>query len=74
MYIGSSSRLSTARNDQDPDQEALGYRPKNFILYLMRIFVQTLGIRDMYVITDDGFYTNSHLLRGNRSKKTNFND
>ena len=28
----------------------------------------------MYVITDEGFYTNSHMLRGNRSKKTNFND
>lgn len=55
-------------------KKLFGYRPKNFILYLMRIFVQTLGIHDMYVITDEGFYTNSHMLRGNRSKKTNFND
>lgn len=55
-------------------KKLFGYRPKNFILYLLRIFVQTLGIRDMYAITDEGFYTNSHLLRGNRSKKTNFDD
>lgn len=55
-------------------KKLFGYRPKNFILYLMRIFVQTLGIHDIYVITDEGFYTNSHMLRGNRSKKTNFNE
>lgn len=51
-------------------KKLFGYRPKNFILYLMRIFVQTLGIHDLYVISDEGFYTNSHILRGNRSKKT----
>lgn len=75
MYIGtiqgSKHGLETTKI---LTKKLFGYRPKNFILYLMRIFVQTLGIRDMYVITDDGFYTNSHMLRGNRSKKTNFND
>ncbi|WP_040773829.1 DUF535 family protein [Megasphaera micronuciformis] len=55
-------------------KKLFGYRPKNFILYLLRIFTQTLGMKNLYVITDEGFYTNSHLLRGNRSKKTNFND
>ena len=54
-------------------KKLFGYRPKNFILYLMRILVQTLGIYDLYVITDEGFYSNSHLLRGNRHKLTNFN-
>lgn len=54
-------------------KKLFGYRPKNFILYLMRIFVQTLGIHDLYVITDEGFYSNSHILRGNRHKLTNFN-
>ena len=55
-------------------KKLFGYRPKNFILYLLRIFTQTLGVEDLYVITDDGFYTNSHILRGNRSKKTFLND
>lgn len=75
MYIGtiqgSKHGLETTKV---LTKKLFGYRPKNFILYLMRIFVQTLGIHDMYVITDEGFYTNSHMLRGNRSKKTNFND
>ena len=55
-------------------KKLFGYRPKNFILYLLRILTQTLGIEDLYVITDEGFYTNSHLIRGNRSKKTFFNE
>lgn len=55
-------------------KKLFGYRPKNLILYFMRLFVQTLGIEDFYVISDEGFYTNSHLIRGNRSKKTFFND
>ena len=75
MYIGtiqgSKHGLETTKA---LTKKLFGYRPKNFILYLMRIFVQTLGIHDMYAITDEGFYTNSHLLRGNRSKKTNFDD
>lgn len=75
MYIGtiqgSKHGLETTKA---LTKKLFGYRPKNFILYLMRIFVQTLGISHMYAITDEGFYTNSHLLRGNRSKKTNFNE
>ncbi|MGE1061155.1 DUF535 family protein [Megasphaera paucivorans] len=55
-------------------KKLFGYRPKNMILYFMRIFIQTLGMEDFYVITDEGFYTNSHIIRGNRSKKTFFND
>lgn len=54
-------------------KKLFGYRPKGFLLYLLRLFVQTLGIHTLYAITDEGFYTNSHLLRGNRSKKTNLN-
>lgn len=74
MYIGT---IQGSKHGLDTTKvltkKLFGYRPKNFILYLMRILVQTLGIQDMYVISDEGFYTNSHMLRGNRSKKTNFN-
>ena len=75
IYIGT---LQGSKHGLDTTKaltkKLFGYRPKNFILYLLRIFIQTLGIHDFYVITDEGFYTNSHVLRGNRSKKTNFND
>lgn len=75
IYIGT---LQGSKHGLDTTKaltkKLFGYRPKNFILYLLRIFIQTLGIHDFYVITDEGFYTNSHVLRGNRSKKTNFDD
>lgn len=54
-------------------KKLFGYRPKGFLLYMLRLFAQTLGIQKIYAISDEGFYTNSHLLRGNRSKKTELN-
>lgn len=53
-------------------KKLFGYRPKNFIIHIMRIYAQTIGVRHLYAISDAGFYTNSHLIRGNRSKKTVF--
>lgn len=49
-----------------------GYRPKNFICYLMRLLVQQWGIQRLDAISDEGFYTNNHTLRFNRSKKVQF--
>ena len=49
-----------------------GYRPKNFICYLMRLLVQNWGITRLDAISDEGFYTNNHAIRLNRSKKVQF--
>ena len=49
------------------------YRPKNFMFFLMRQLATQMGINSLYAISDAGFYTNSHLIRGNRSKKVQFN-
>ena len=49
-----------------------GYRPKNFMFFLMRQLAQQMGIETMYAVSDEGFYTNSHLIRLNRSKKVKF--
>ena len=74
VYVGTlQGSKEGLEQTKDLTKKLFGYRPKNFILYLLRIFTQTLGIKNLYVITDEGFYTNSHLLRGNRSKKTEFN-
>ncbi|WP_251440719.1 VirK/YbjX family protein [Veillonella intestinalis] len=48
------------------------YRPKNFMFFLMRQLATNMGISSLYAISDEGFYTNSHLIRGNRSKKVQF--
>lgn len=71
LYIGTLQGSKAGLElTKEITKKLFGYRPKNFILYLLRIFTQTLGIKDLYAITDAGFYTNSHILRGNRSKKT----
>ncbi|WP_298704481.1 DUF535 family protein [uncultured Veillonella sp.] len=49
-----------------------GYRPKNFTFFLMRQLAEQMGIHTLYAVSDEGFYTNSHLIRFNRSKKVKF--
>lgn len=74
IYIGTlqGSREGLALS-KPMTKQLYGYRPKGFLLYLLRLLTQTLGIHHLYAITDEGFYTNSHLLRGNRSKQTQLN-
>lgn len=49
-----------------------GYRPKNFICYLLRLLLQNWGIVRLDAISDEGFYTNNHAIRLNRSKQVQF--
>lgn len=74
IYIGTlqGSKEGLLRS-RDLTKKLFGFRPKGFLLYTLRLFVQTLGIHHLYAITDEGFYTNSHWIRGNRSKQTDLN-
>ena len=45
-----------------------GYRPKNFIVFLCRQLAILTNVKSLYAISDKGFYTNNHLIRGNKSK------
>lgn len=49
-----------------------GYRPKNFIFFLLRQLAENMGIKSMYAVSDEGFYTNSHLIRFKRHKLVKF--
>lgn len=53
-------------------KKMFGYRPKNFIFFLMRLLVKHLKIDHIEAISDYGFYTNNHVIRINRSKTTQF--
>lgn len=53
-------------------KKMFSYRPKNFMFFLMRQLATQMGINSLYAISDEGFYTNSHLIRINRSKKVQF--
>lgn len=50
-----------------------GYRPKNFIFFLLRQLALQMKVKHIYAISDEGFYTQSHAIRGNRSKSVVFN-
>ena len=51
-----------------------GYRPKNLIMYALRILAQCLSVQKIYAVSNYGFYTNSHLLRIDRKLKTSLNE
>lgn len=55
-------------------KKMFGYRPKNLVLYVLRIIAETLGIDNIYAVSDYGFYANSHIIRIHRSKNVYYDD
>lgn len=45
-----------------------GYRPKNFIIFLIRALAKACRVDSMYAVSDEGFYANTHMVRGHRAK------
>lgn len=49
-----------------------GYRPKNLVVYALRIIAQSLSIDKIYAVSDYGFYANNH-IPWNRKIQPNLN-
>lgn len=49
-----------------------GYRTKNLILYALRSVAAVLGIKEIWAVSNEGFYANNH-LRLDRKLKTDLN-
>ena len=45
-----------------------GYRPKNFITFLIREIGRAAQVESILAVSDEGFYANSHMVRGHKSK------
>jgi len=45
-----------------------GYRPKNFITFLIREIGRAVQVESILAVSDEGFYANSHMVRGHKSK------
>ena len=74
IWIGTIQGLKNGlEKSKQITKKMFSYRPKNFMFFLMRQLATQMGINSLYAISDAGFYTNSHLIRGNRSKKVQFN-
>ena len=55
-------------NAKTATKKMFGYRPKNFIMYLLRMIAKQTGVEAMYAVSDEGFYAKTHLVRGHRAK------
>lgn len=69
MWIGTIQGYKDGLdNAKTATKKMFGYRPKNFIMYLLRLIAQQCGIETIYAVSDEGFYANTHLVRGHRAK------
>ena len=69
MWIGTIQGYKDGlSNAKTATKKMFGYRPKNFIMYLLRLIAQQCGVETIYAVSDEGFYANTHLVRGHRAK------
>ena len=69
MWIGTIQGYKDGlANAKTATKKMFGYRPKNFIMYLLRMIAQQCGVEVIYAVSDEGFYANTHLVRGHRAK------
>lgn len=69
MWIGTIQGYKDGlANAKTATKKMFGYRPKNFIMYLLRMIAQQCGVESIYAVSDEGFYANTHLVRGHRAK------
>lgn len=69
MWIGTIQGYKDGlENAKSITKKMFGYRPKNFIVFLLRMLAKQCGVETIYAVSDDGFYANTHLVRGHRAK------
>lgn len=55
-------------NAKRATKSMFGYRPKNFIMFLVFALAKNMGVSHIYAVSDDGFYANTHMIRGHKAK------
>ena len=69
MWIGTIQGYKDGLdNAKTVTKKMFGYRPKNFIMFLLRHIAVLCKVESIYAVSDEGFYANSHMVRGNKSK------
>ena len=69
MWIGTIQGYKDGLdNAKIATKKMFGYRPKNFIMYLLRLIAKECGVETIYAVSDEGFYANTHLIRIHRAK------
>ncbi len=65
--------LGGASTIHDLTKHFFAYRPKNLILYALRTVACTLGINKIYAVSNEGFFTNTH-VRLDKKLKTSLDE
>lgn len=76
MYIGAMQGPNTEESRdviKRMTKWAYGYRTKNLILYMTQAVARALGLKQIYAVSNYGYYANNH-VRADRKLKTNFGD
>ena len=69
MWIGTIQGYKDGLdNAKTVTKKMFGYRPKNFIMFLLRHIAVICKVESIYAVSDEGFYANTHLVRGHRAK------
>lgn len=69
MWIGTIQGYKDGLdNAKTVTKKMFGYRPKNFIMFLLRHIAALCNVESIYAVSDEGFYANTHLVRGHRAK------
>ena len=69
MWIGTVQGYKDGLdNAKTVTKKMFGYRPKNFIMFLLRHIAVICKVESIYAVSDEGFYANTHLVRGHRAK------
>ena len=69
MWIGTIQGYKDGLdNAKTVTKKMFGYRPKNFIMFLLRHIAVLCKVESIYAVSDEGFYANTHLVRGHRAK------
>ena len=74
MWIGTVQGYKDGLdNAKTVTKKMFGYRPKNFIMFLLRHIAVICKVESIYAVSDEGFYANTHLVRGHRTKVAELN-
>lgn len=74
MWIGTIQGYKDGLdNVKTVTKKMFGYRPKNFIMFLLRHIAVICKVESIYAVSDEGFYANTHLVRGHRAKVAELN-
>ena len=74
MWIGTVQGYKDGLdNAKTVTKKMFGYRPKNFIMFLLRHIAVICKVEFIYAVSDEGFYANTHLVRGHRAKVAELN-